>query len=226
MAKYTKENRPPPTPKSPKPWDPPPLALDSGDVSASVTYEAVGRALSQWEKFESELAALFAVFVGGHPTSVPPAIRAYGSIQTFRGRADMIEAAAEAFFAIFPNPQLDLETRASKFMVRARGWSSRRNEIAHGVVWEPHFANGKKGAALFPSRYATSKNKMMADKTLNPATWSHQSPVYAYTSAHLKAFEVAFMGLEDDVNSLWFEASAWREGRMADARDREAKRKS
>jgi hypothetical protein len=133
MAKYPKELRPPPTPKRKHPWDVPPFP-DKGDPKPDMTYAAVGRALSQWEKFEGELSELFAVFAGGVPTSLP-AVRAYGSIQTFRGRADMIEAAAEGFFVVFPND--DLAGRIGKLLERARNYSPRRNEIAHGVVHTP-----------------------------------------------------------------------------------------
>jgi hypothetical protein len=219
MAKYSKEQRPPPTPKKRNPWDTPGFP-DDGDAKPDMTYAAVGRALSQWEKFESELAELFAVFAGGVPTSLP-AVRAYGSIQTFRGRADMIEAAAEGFFAVFPDD--DLATRINDFMIRARNFSPRRNDIAHGVVHTAVWPSGQKGSGLFPAKYATKKNTLQVP--FDPAA-KGQRLTYAYTSAEIDSMRQQFQALEDDVNSLWFEAGVHRQTEMRNAEDRKKAEKA
>ncbi len=48
---------------APKPWDDPPHPKQ-GDKRASTTYEAVGRAFTQWEYLEAKLAELFSQLVG------------------------------------------------------------------------------------------------------------------------------------------------------------------
>ena len=93
MAKCPKELRPPPTPKAKQPWDVP-ASPNNGNLKPDMTYAAVGRALSQWEKFEGDLAELFAVFAGGVPTS-RTAIRAYRSIQTFIQRLTYVYSSVE-----------------------------------------------------------------------------------------------------------------------------------
>jgi len=57
----SKKDRPLPTPKQPKPWDPPPHPK-AGDATDETTFAAIGRALSAWENFEISMATLFARF--------------------------------------------------------------------------------------------------------------------------------------------------------------------
>lgn len=78
-----------------KPWDRRPWPL-FGDADMNELYAAVGRALSQWERYEGHLALLFSAFVTGMETDI--ARRAYCAVRTFEGRTDMLRAAAEAFF--------------------------------------------------------------------------------------------------------------------------------
>lgn len=79
-----------------QPWeipDPPQV----GDATNDITFQAVGAALSQWEYFEGYLSLTFSYLIGAGYKNVA-AMRAYGSVQTFRGRHDMIENAAEIYF--------------------------------------------------------------------------------------------------------------------------------
>jgi hypothetical protein len=81
------------------PWDvPTPLPL--GDNRVDDTFTAVGRALSSWEQVEESLADLFALFTGSvrQFPDISPAIRAYGSVISFKGRTDMVQAAGQSFF--------------------------------------------------------------------------------------------------------------------------------
>lgn len=205
MAKYKPEDRPPPTPKAPKPWDAPPLRFESGDSSTAITYESVGRALSKWELFEGEMADLFAALVGAHPDSLP-AVRAYGSVQSFRGRADMVESAAEAFFILYPNPEVEKQLTA--VMVMARGFADRRNEVAHGVVREPVWDDGKRGAGLFPATYSTTKNRMVIPGELILRV---PMPKYAYTSEEINRFNQGFHSLYLDITRVHWDVAEHRE---------------
>jgi hypothetical protein len=93
-----------------KPWDDRPHPKQ-GDKRASSTYEAVGRALTQWEYLEAKLAELFSQLVGGEwPSDGPPyhpADRAYGSVLGSAARLTMIEEAAKAHFQWYQNPVLE-----------------------------------------------------------------------------------------------------------------------
>ncbi len=197
-----KKPPPPPTPKTPKPWDVPPQPK-IGDSDREITYAAVGRALSQWELFESNLLQLFVVFVGSGPTALLTAARAYGTIQTFRGRADMIEGAAEVFFLIYKNS--DLEKRISDFMDIARNYAARRNEIAHGIVWTTHWAGTQKqGSALFPARYASNKNKI---GSFPLGETGAQVPTHVYSSAEIGMFTSRFLELTSQAHKIYIQTA-------------------
>jgi hypothetical protein len=118
----------------PKAWDRRPWP-DSGDPDPQITFAAVGEALSHWEHLEGVVASLFASFVSDHGDNVP-AKRAYVAVRTFEGRAEMLRASAEAFFAAFPDK--DVQDTYEKFLRSIKEFSPRRNDIAHGVVAEFH----------------------------------------------------------------------------------------
>ena len=133
MAKYPKDKRPPPTPKKANPWDMPALPT-KGDSTAETLYAAIGLALTNWAHLEDTLAAIFSTLVS--PTHGEVAFRAFGSILTFRGKKEMIEAAAEAFFFQYPDPEGNVEPHVKALLHEAEKFAARRNEIAHGIVQE------------------------------------------------------------------------------------------
>lgn len=116
-------------PKELKPWDRRPWPK-RGSGSLSKLYAAVGAALSEWERFEDELSRIFAALVSD-PMSLP-AQRAYNAVRTFEGRAEMLRAASEAYFVLWPNSSLQVSLKG--LLRDAICYSQRRNDIAHGVV--------------------------------------------------------------------------------------------
>jgi hypothetical protein len=70
-----KKQRPPPTPKQPHLWDQPPPPK-TGDAKDEITFAAVGRSLSAWERLEAALSQVFAGFLGARGNNLP-AMRAY-----------------------------------------------------------------------------------------------------------------------------------------------------
>src|SRR5262249_38067236 len=142
-------------PMAKQPWDIPD-APESGDATNDITFRAVGAALSTWEWFEGNLSLAFSYLLEGDYGNVA-AIRAYGSVETFRGRANMIEEAAEVYFKRATDAQL--RSSIEQLLKKSRNLCARRNEIAHGIVC-PYFIpqNGKnerKGYVLLPAYYAT-----------------------------------------------------------------------
>lgn len=125
-----KKPRPPPTPPAPKAWDMPPLPK-SGDTEEQITFAAVGVALSRWEYLEGQLGLLYACLVDAQYASAP-ALRAYGVIGSFSTRIDMLREATSAFF--FGSKHDDLRVEILDRIEIARKFSTRRNEIAHGIV--------------------------------------------------------------------------------------------
>jgi hypothetical protein len=135
------------------PWDVQAFG-GQGDPEANTLFASVGRALSRWEELEEDLADLFSGIVGSMQRvhdSTNPACRAYGSIPTFSVRADMLIAAADAFFANCNQPELKIALQS--LVKECRGFAARRNDIAHGsyrqisevgYVIEPAYYNIRK----------------------------------------------------------------------------------
>jgi hypothetical protein len=152
----------------------------------------VGRALSHWERFEAYLALIFTETIGLRPTQDICAVRAYGSVMAFSGRADMVQAATEAFFFRQPNPALHVQF--DELMEMARGYSGRRNDLAHGVVdYHPEYyatdpEDVSRGHVLLPSEYATKK-RVLHSVGLSPIK---QNPLYYYGSEQIDRYAVGF----------------------------------
>jgi len=171
-------------PKGKNPWDVPPLP-PKGDWSEDALYASIGRALSQWERFEIALADLFSAFLSPSTNSMP-AQRAYGSIITSRGRIGMVKAAGDAYFLVNQNEAH--ERQFISIWKDACNYSSRRNEIAHGMAAPYSAPDGPvRGLALLPPRYAS--NKLRLEGTTERL---RETPKYAYTSVEISFFADRF----------------------------------
>jgi hypothetical protein len=213
MVRHPNDKRPPhvPTPKEPKLWDklPPPA---QGDKDAHAIYAAMGKALDIWNQFEEALAQIFSFMVSESDTE--PAERAYGSVVMFRGRKEMVEATADAFFFLRPETGTNFHSALKKLLLDGLNFAPRRNEIAHGVLrhnrsapdgWplERYIAEGilspeslrphpmrPLGFVLCPSDVASVKNQMeKTDFSLFPITYI---PDFAYSSAEILIFSERF----------------------------------
>ena len=185
----------------PKPWDIPPRPT-TYDKDSEVLFAAVGAALSAWQYVEDGIASIFQLVLdaapkgGAYLNSMSPAERAYGSIVSFDGRAGMVEAAAEAFFDENKSP--NLHARLGKLLKVCRGWSSRRNEIAHGQIGgSPIDLNL---CALWPSEYSSRKRQV------------DYRAAFIYNSAQIKEFERQFFDLHEQLLDFWHDFRAWRQG--------------
>jgi hypothetical protein len=99
----------------------------------------------------------------------------------------MVTEASNAYFTRYNKHSL---VGFEDFLVRAKQFATRRNEIAHGIV-QPYFVSTllRDGFALGPSRHATRKKKLVS------AGDPHGSSVidaYAYTSVEIEYFRTQF----------------------------------
>ena len=161
------------------PWDIPPLPK-FGDDNEDVTFTAVGRVMTQWESIEFELARLYSTFVG-KPDDYS-ALREYGQGRIFRERLNDIKRAADAFFLVSPGQ--DVEGGFLEIETYTRGFSERRNDTAHGVVFKIS------GLEYLADRLDSSvRNKpQFALIPLLHTIRRHDDdwfPIYAYTSREL-----------------------------------------
>lgn len=198
------------------PWDIPPLPK-RGDSTKSITYEAVGLALSNWEFFEGFLGLAFRTLLRADERIA--ANRAFGTLNAFRSRTDMVEAAADAYFAIHRAPRVQADLQS--LLNRAGKFGARRNEIAHGRVGQFKGKHGKHdGWGLYPSFLSTRKRELAG--TRRKQVWEYiyirnpvMRPRYVYTSAEINAFAASFwdLGLElgrllPRIGELWLPPQA------------------
>jgi hypothetical protein len=174
-----------------QPWDPRPWPK-RGDGSIESLYAAAGRALSQWERYENTLSLLFSAFVTTALT--PAAHRAYRAVRTFEDRVEMLRAAAEAYFAEKPDP--DLLTQFKEILQSAANFAPRRHEIAHGVV--DHFMPSPPGSTSPDDAtyclYSSCKRSSERDHGNHPS--------YCFSSAELDYFFSEFYRLQEPAASV------------------------
>lgn len=181
-----------------KPWDIPPRPT-TYDRDSEVA--AVGGALSAWQYVEDAIASIFQALVNeGDPqktvyvNSISPAQRAYGSIASFTARADMVEAAAEAFFYVHQHSEF--QDRLAQLLKASRSWAGRRNEIAHAkIAGAPIDLNC---CALWPAESSTNKNKV------------DYHAKFVYNSVQIRKFERQFMNLHDLFLGFEMDFRVWR----------------
>ena len=173
-----------------QPWDPPP-APTKGDDSAGLTFEWAGRFMSQWEHVEFRLSLLYSTFTG-HSNSAEK-VQEYGLGKIFRERLQNLRRCASKFF--IANSDQELEAVFQHICVATEGFSERRNEIAHAVVFPsiflPSFIEDRIGNhdrwALAPPYYAV--------RNFNP----EGLPKYAYTSRELNQLVIRLNVLQKDI---------------------------
>jgi hypothetical protein len=175
-------------------WDRPDPA-PQGDDSADALFSAVGEALSAWERVENQVANLFCIFVGARVNvdKPAPAIRAYGAIISFTSRADMLQAAAAAYFLSHPQIAGQQETW-SNLLKELRGFANRRNDIAHGMVeQEFNFKEERSnGFFLVPGLYISKKYP------------TDEPPAYRFIGEQVKHFADEFSDLANSVRVFRF----------------------
>jgi hypothetical protein len=175
-----------------KPWDIPVPGAE--DPTPDPVYLAVGKALSAWEELEVEVAGLFAIFIGAPRTSLE-AYAAYASALGFSGRSGLVEKASDQFFV--RRPAQDHEATLDNLLCHLRGWSLRRNDIAHGVVREHyrirtgHSASSRTVYYLVPANYM--RKRFRSD---------YDAPRYMYSSENIEEFRRAFRSLVQPVSDL------------------------
>jgi hypothetical protein len=170
--------------------------LQSGDGDADQVYTAVGRALSQWEELETLLGELFATFVESRSTA---AARAYGTMASAQARFDLLDSAAEIYFA--ERAGQDDYRNIIKIIRLA---SPCRNNVAHGVVRE-YAAYGTDGGGnyLVSPEYNSRRNEPFSEfesNSIDPFHFARHK--YAYTAAQITMLRDRFIALTREVGNF------------------------
>jgi hypothetical protein len=176
-------------PQPTQPWDvlwPEHRGATKGDENREALLAAVGFALSKWEELEVELAQTFSTLVGAQWGE--PAVRAYGAIDNFRSRMNMLDAAADTFFysrtwraKTAADPLVSKTQDEYRELVKlCRNFAARRNDIAHGRYHD----HPELGYFLRPAAYNSRK-------------YDYEQPfgAYSYTSVEMGIYTQCFMNL-------------------------------
>jgi hypothetical protein len=161
-------------------WEFPPPLPDRGDDNRDTVFLGVGKVMSAWETMEFELSRLYSVFAGDPDGEV---LRDYGKPTIARLRVDGLWDVAEKFFV--KSPSQEREAQLATLLARVRHFVSRRNEVAHGIVFDI------RPIAAF-SRHLASKARKPQYALIAPYYQIKQHgadglPVYAYTRQTLEA---------------------------------------
>jgi hypothetical protein len=183
-----------------KPWDVRSRLPDQGDPTDDVTYAAVGRALSRWEKLEVELAGLYAILTGRSKFDMT-AIRAYGSGRIFADRMTGLATVACPYFV--RNSGQKEEAAFESIVCRARKLSARRNDIAHGIVNKilratVDYRNPVGGSA----QVLTSDNFCLMPPHYDPRRRNQTEPKYSYSSQDMNEYGGHFAALALEVDQF------------------------
>jgi hypothetical protein len=182
---------------------------DQGDLRAEPIYQAVGVALSEWEKADQQLAHLFLVLTEATGRAFIAVRRAYGSIESNTGRRNAVLAAAEVFFGHYWNEQPIKNSLTS--VVQCVGWASkRRDDIAHGVVVvHKDIFKGlavidpgdDRGAFLMPPEYNTGRiNARFTESSDDHPLWFMRAK-YRFTSEDILSMASKFTELQDVIRA-------------------------
>jgi hypothetical protein len=113
------------------PWDPFPLPT-RGDLDERLTFEGVGRVMSAWERIEFQLSVLHSFLTIGRLHQ--SAVHVYGAGRIFRDRLTTLRKGAERYFTQAPHQ--GHEGTFDAMCSALEKFADRRNEVAHGVVFE------------------------------------------------------------------------------------------
>ena len=198
-----------------------------GDEKAEIVFLGVGYALTRWELVELSCSILVNIMVDSHTVA---AERAYGTIQGARSRAAALRQIGDVYFGtrqhLMDQRRRDLvehfKTHASMFSALVDNYvdaSNRRNDIAHGIVWNlTDFDKRLLNHFLVAPLHQSQKNKawirddvklrsakgMTIRGAAATAQFAHlyaKHTDYMYTSADLKVLGDKFQLLSEDLGS-------------------------
>jgi len=130
-----------------------------GDETADDVLRAVGRALSAWEQFETQLSGFF-LFLISSPNN-DAAERAFGYIGSPTGKFNALKGAFEVM-AQTHDVSADDVKRFKALQTHFALAAHRRNDIAHGIVTSVNVQDVDQGYFLVPAMHDSTKNKVRA----------------------------------------------------------------
>lgn len=115
----------------PDPWDPFPMPSRGEPVEFSLYY-GMGKVIDCWERVEFGLSQLYSLFLGDRSFMSMTEYGRTGNI--FRDRIAGLGRAADEHFR--RSPHQAAEGGLDRLIAAAKGFSDRRNEVAHAIVMD------------------------------------------------------------------------------------------
>jgi hypothetical protein len=168
------------------PWDAPPFPK-YGNKSSRILYESIGRALSTWEELECFLASLYAALCGKDRAETE-ANNKYGKMNNFKDRLGELNRAGCRYFVNRPNQ--NLEGEFATIIKFTKGYSARRNDVAHGIVRMIHMTRDPSAGMLSfrgPPQWCLIPPHFREAKYISPSI-----PAHVLTSREINGFSRAF----------------------------------
>lgn len=169
-------------------WDRPLcVPCREGNKAARPLYEAIGRAVSNWEGVEVASLVLF-------KSLVSDTMRINHYAKTFRVR-ERVRQLTEAVDGCTMLGQV-LSREAHELIGAYQGWSERRNDVAHGYVtpmWSPDYS--KDDAPIV-------KTFSLCPSHTNPSKWLNSEPFYNMNASEVRGFAKEFALLDKQFQSL------------------------
>jgi len=177
-------------------WEFAPPLPDHGEDSPDPLFFGVGKVMSGWEMIEFELSRLYSVFAGDPDGA---AMRDYGKHTVAHFRLSNLSEMADRYF--IKRPCQGCEGKLLSILAKLRNFASRRNEVAHGIVFDvqkivaftENFVPAARGRPQFLLIAPFYQLKQHAPDGL---------PAYGYTSQTLQAMIPAMLDSFGEVHEF------------------------
>lgn len=171
-----------------------------GDPDERAVFDAVGRALTEWETLEVECAKMFAIFVSASQKRSyhAPAVRAYGTITSADTRFKMLQFASESYFERRPAKQTSFQADWNKMLGEYKQYKDRRQRDRPRPSAKG-FCYGKEK----PKRVTATGDRNLPDASFfNPKKFKGGKFAYLYVSGDIIHYKQEFTKLAWRIGAL------------------------
>lgn len=185
-----------------EPWNRPPGSLipnRTGDRLKGALFTALGRALSSWEGVHVAIQVLFESFVK-HSKNSSLLSNEFEETLIVAKRIRMLQRYANEFINLYAAINYEasehLRVKLHEILEAYKGWSERRNELAHGYV-----------TVAYSSDYTKDDQPIIPNYSLCPshvrsARWRSGEPIYNYLAIDVRTFAIYFETLDKRTEEL------------------------